>query len=160
MEVDAIRRDPSKEERVHAVDSLGALLPEARALIVCLPLTGETEGIIGAEELALLPDGAIVVNVGRGPLINEEALYGELRDGRLNAGLDVWYRYPEDENSRGDTAPSRFPFHELDNVVMSPHRAGHCAETETLRARELALALNSAALGEEIPSRVDPERGY
>lgn len=160
MQVQAIRRSAPENAWVHNVDALGDLLPKARALVVCLPLTEETEGIVGKSELALLPDGAIVVNVGRGPLIDEEALYDELRGGRLWAGLDVWYRYPEDEDSRGDTAPSRFPFHELDNVVMSPHRAGHCAETEGHRARELALALNSAALGDEIPSRVDPERGY
>ena len=152
MEVTAIRRGES--------GSLPDLLPRAHAVVVCLPLTPETEGILGAEQLARLPDQAVVVNVGRGPIIDEQALYEELRAGRLRAGLDVWYQYPTDESSRAATQPSRFPYHELENVVLSPHRAGHCAETEQLRATHLAAMLNAAARGEEMPFRVDPERGY
>ncbi|MCB0152684.1 MAG: hypothetical protein KDE01_34130, partial [Caldilineaceae bacterium] len=108
-----------------AADQLPALLPETDVLICVLPQTPETVGLIDAAELAALPKGAIVINVGRGPVINEEALYNALHAGRLaGAGIDVWYTYPHGEEERGHTLPSRFPFHELDNVVMSPHRGG------------------------------------
>jgi phosphoglycerate dehydrogenase-like enzyme len=162
MTVLATRRRGAGEgpDEIHAPADLPALLPRAHAVFVCLPRTPETEGLLGRRELALLPDGAILVNVARGPLVDEEALYAELERGRLAAGLDVWYRYPEGEEARAATPPATHPFHELDNVVMSPHRGGDCADTEVLRARGLAAMLNAAARGEPMPNRVDLARGY
>jgi phosphoglycerate dehydrogenase-like enzyme len=143
------------------VHQLHHLLPMAHALIVCLPHTPETTGIIGEHELSLLPPGAVLVNVGRGPTVDEEALYDALHDGRLHgAGLDVWYNYPSDEASRACTMPSDYPFHELPNVVMSPHRAGGSTDTDRLRMIHLAELLNAAARGEPMPNRVDLAVGY
>jgi phosphoglycerate dehydrogenase-like enzyme len=167
MEVVALRRSAEGEAgapdgvRVAGVAALRELLPRAGAVLVCLPFTSETEGLVGAAELALLPPDAVLVNVGRGPVVDEEALYHALRDGRLYAaGLDVWYNYPPDQAGRSHTPPSRFPFHELDNVVMSPHRAGGSTETERLRVRHLAEMLNTAARGEPLPNRVNLQAGY
>jgi phosphoglycerate dehydrogenase-like enzyme len=134
-------------------------LRDARALVVCVPLTDATRGLVGAEELALLAPNAVVVNVARGPVIDETALYEALRDGVIHgAGLDVWYRYPhpDDETS----PPSEHPFEELDNVVMTPHRAGSTDATEGLRMGALAETLLAFARGTEVPYRVDPARGY
>ena len=148
-------------DEVHPSSALHDLLPKAHALMVCLPLTTQTRGMIGAEELALLPHGAVVVNVGRGSIIDESALYLALRDRRIGgAGLDVWYNYPGNEESWSDTQPSAYPFSELDNVVMSPHRGGSVIETERLRTEALASMLNAAAAGEPLPNRVDLELGY
>jgi phosphoglycerate dehydrogenase-like enzyme len=147
-------------DEVHGPDALESLLPHAHVLFVCLPSTGETDGLLGAAQLARLPDGAVLVNVGRGPIVDEGALYRELVTGRIAAGLDVWYRYPEDEEARADTAPATQPFWDLHNVVLSPHRAGLAAETERLRAEALAEMLNGAARGQTMPHRVDLERGY
>jgi phosphoglycerate dehydrogenase-like enzyme len=145
----------------HPASALHALLPRAQVLIVCLPLTPETEGLIGAREMALLPADAILVNIGRGPIVDEEALHDALASRRLRAaGLDVWYRYPENEAAHADTLPARLPFHELDNVVLSPHRAGDNVETESRRMTALAGLLNAAARGEPLPNRVDLARGY
>ncbi len=166
MRVKALRRGLNRCEwdsgvEVHPSQDLHQLLPETEVLIVCLPLTGETEGLIDEKVLDKLPDGAILVNVGRGPIVNESALFKALRDGRLYAaGLDVWYRYPEDEAARSRTAPSQFPFHELDNVVMSPHRAGGAMDLEFHRMEKLAILLNFAARGEPIPNKVDINLGY
>jgi phosphoglycerate dehydrogenase-like enzyme len=164
MQVTATRRSVvgpcTGPDEVHGPDALESLLPRAHALFVCLPSTGETDGLLGAAQLARLPDGAVLVNVGRGPIVDEEALFNELASGRLAAGLDVWYRYPEEEEARADTAPATHAFHELDNVVLSPHRAGLCAETERLRAEALAGMLNGTARGEPMPHRVDLDRGY
>ena len=109
----------------------------------------------------MLPPGAELVNVGRGPIVDEAALYNALRNGTLHAaGLDVWYNYPADEAGRSHTLPSAYPFHELENVVMSPHRAGHSSETETLRMGHLMVLLNAAARGEPMPNRLDVRVGY
>jgi phosphoglycerate dehydrogenase-like enzyme len=148
-------------DEIHPPDALHNLLPRADALIICLPHTPETDGLIGAEELALLPPGAVLVNIGRGPIVDEAGLYHALRDGTLHAaGLDVWYNYPGDEDARSCTEPSAYPFHELENVVMSPHRAGHFGDRSLLRVQHLAALLNVAAQGEEMPNRVDVTAGY
>jgi phosphoglycerate dehydrogenase-like enzyme len=149
------------DRRLAPIQDLHRLLPQADALLVCLPYTGETARLIGDRELDLLPAGAVLVNVGRGPIVDEAALYRALRDGRLYAaGLDVWYHYPQDTEARGHTPPSTYPFHELPNVVMSPHRAGGSTQTERLRAIHLARLLNAAARGEPMPNRVDLDAGY
>lgn len=173
MHVLAIRRHPTGDEtraEVHPPEALHTLLPRADAVLVTLPLTEATEGVIGAEELALLPERAVLVNVARGPIVDQEALYHALKDGTLHAaGLDVWYNYPSGKDAgygvdavRADTPPADYPFHTLDNVVMSPHRGGglHTTATERDRMEHLARLLNAAARGEALPNRVDLELGY
>ena len=168
MRVVAVRRtarpaERSGEDEVHTADALPNLLSRGNALIMCLPLTEETKGMLGARELALLPEDAVLVNIGRGATIDQGALYDALRSGRLKAaGLDVWYHYPADEAARSDTAPADRPFHELENVVMTPHRGGAygTAHTEIMRMRALAALLNAAAAGQPMPNRVDLVRGY
>ncbi len=167
MCVIATRRQPEKpllfplEAEIHPPEALHRLLPRANALLITLPLTEHTRNLIREMELALLPDNALLVNIARGPIVDEAALYYALREGRLAAaGMDVWWNYPQDEESRQDTAPSSYPFRELDNVVMSPHRGGSVIEDEQQRMVALAELLNAAARGEEIPNRVDLEAGY
>ncbi|HSN75065.1 MAG TPA: 2-hydroxyacid dehydrogenase [Anaerolineae bacterium] len=169
MNVLAVRRRPAAptptglEVATHSVNALSSLLPQADVLMVTLPLTDETRGLIGADQLALLPDGALLVNVGRGPVVDEAALYQALHDGRLAAaGLDVWYRYPESETARTHTLPSAYPFHELDNVVLSPHSGGGFGSpyTEQERMLHLARLVNAVYRGEPAPNRVDLNLGY
>ena len=146
---------------VYPAAALSDLLRRAKALIITLPLTPETEGLLGEAEWELLPEGTVLVNVGRGAIVDQEALYEALRTRRLRAaGLDVWYNYPPDAESRTDTPPGDYPFHELDNVVMSPHRGGSTEETAHLRMARLAQVLNALARGEEPPNRVDVAAGY
>jgi phosphoglycerate dehydrogenase-like enzyme len=73
----------------------------------------------------MLPKGSILVNVGRGPIVVAESLYHALRQRHLRAaGIDVWYNYPPDIDSLRNTPPSNYNFHELENVVISPHIGG------------------------------------
>jgi phosphoglycerate dehydrogenase-like enzyme len=133
MRVLATRRQPDSDHdgvaEIYPTSALHELLPQSQAVIVCLPKTPETTGYLGAAELALLPDGAVVVNIGRGEVIDEGALYEALQNGRISAGLDVWYNYPDSEAARAQTPPANYPLHELDNVVFSPHRAGSTDQT-------------------------------
>ena len=96
------------------------------------------------------------------PIVDEAALYEALRSGALHsAGIDVWYRYPGRDGDPKNTPPAEHPFHELDNVVMSPHRGGWLHEAEALRMRDLAELLNALAREEDpAPGRVDLEAGY
>lgn len=159
------RRGPGRDGDIELFgpEALPALLPRAHTMIICLPETTETAGMIGERELALLPNGAVLVNVARGAIVDEAALYRALKERHLHsAGLDVWYRYPPmaDRKTGRPCPPSKFPFHELDNVVMTPHRAGWSDETELQRSDSLAAMLNHAARGEPLPNRVDLTLGY
>lgn len=166
MRVSAVRRSAQAGDRHGMVSldppsSLPKLLRKADAVVLCVPLTDATEGLLDAPMLRQIPATAYLVNVGRGALVDERALFEALRDRRLaGAGLDVWYRYPREESARADTLPSDWPFHELDHVVLSPHRAGKTRHNEERRARGLARLLRAAARGEAVPNRVDLDRGY
>ena len=166
MDVLATRRHVSQSsddfaQEIHPSDALHELLPRTHVLIIGLPHTPETDGLIGAKELGLLQRPSLLVNIGRGPIVQQQALYEALRDGTLYAaGLDVWYNYPTDQSSRTHTPPADFPFHELDNVVLSPHRGGMTSETEQLRMAHTAALLNAAALGEAMPNQVNLQLGY
>jgi phosphoglycerate dehydrogenase-like enzyme len=157
MRVTGVARE--RRGDVRGAEDLESLLPIADVLFVCVPRTEETEGRLGAAQISVLPRRAVLVNVARGAVIEQGALYDALASRKLfGAGLDVWWQYPASGQTRA--APSEFPFHELDNVVMSPHRGGHVLETEHLRMRALGEVLRARAEGRSVPHRVDVERGY
>jgi phosphoglycerate dehydrogenase-like enzyme len=98
--------------------------------------------------------GAFLVNVGRGEVVDEEALYNSLRDGTLaGAGIDVWYTYPQDGATTG--APSRFPVHELPNVVLSPHVGGSTGESGEMNIQQTIGNVERWALNGDSVNRVD-----
>lgn len=164
MHVVGVRRTAPATPDAEGFDVRGAadldgVLPRADVLVVAVPGTPGTAGLLDARRIGLLPAGAVVVNVGRGAVIDEAALFDALRSGRLHgAGLDVWWRYPRAEDAR--TPPSSQPFESLDSVVMTPHRAGSAEGIEALRVRALADVLLGLARGGDAPGRVDLARGY
>ncbi|MDY6847167.1 MAG: NAD(P)-dependent oxidoreductase [Chloroflexota bacterium] len=146
---------------IYSNDQLHVLLPKADVLLIALPLTEETENLIGETEINLLPEDSILINIGRGPIVNQHALYNALKSGHLHsAGSDVWYNYPGSQEARKNTPPADLPFGELENFVLSPHRGGMVKEVESQRAKALANLLNAASRGEPIPNKVDIEAGY
>lgn len=167
MDVIGVRRTqnarpiPGLQTEVHTIDQLDQLLPRTKFLIITLPITADTECLIGAEQLSLMIPGGILVNVGRGRIVDQTALYRALTDGTLcAAGLDVWYSYPDSPEERSGTPPADHPFHELDNIVMSPHRGGGSRDTELLRMHHLAELLNALHNGSPSPNQVDISAGY
>ena len=166
MRVLGIKNHPDQKEANQGVEIVGTdklhqLLPEADVLLIALPLTGETEDLIGEEEIALLPGGSILVNVGRGPVVNQYALYDALKTGHLRAaGNDVWYNYPDSKEARANTPPADVPFSELDNIVLSPHRGGMVEEVEEQRMHALVDLINAVSRGKPIPNQVDLDKGY
>ncbi len=97
-------------------------MTESDVVVVSAPLGDHTRGMIGGPELeALGPDG-VLINVGRGPLVQEQPLYDALASHRIaGAAIDVWYSYPD---AGGHGAPSALPFRDLPNVLMTPHSSG------------------------------------
>lgn len=122
MTVQGVKRDPSayegclKAENVYGSDELQSLLPATDVLVVIVPLTEETHHLINRDVLQQLPDKAILINVARGPVVDERALIEALRSEEIwGAGLDVFEEEP---------LPSDSPLWEMDNVIITPHVAG------------------------------------
>lgn len=162
LSLTAYRRHPEHEGAVPQVgpeDLLGALA--AADVVLCsLPLTEETRGMIGEHELGAMKETAILVNVGRGAVVDEAALYAALANGRIfGAGLDVWYVYPPDDDGRQQTLPASRPFWDLDNVVMTPHSANDMMGWRTESAKDVMTTLAALVAGEQ-RNPVDPQRGY
>lgn len=110
-----VARSARPARDVHAVDELADLLPSVDLLVLILPETSATIGIIGAAELAALPDDALVVNVGRGRTLDTDALLAEASTGRLRAALDV---------TEPEPLPADHPLWRTAGVVITPHVAG------------------------------------
>ena len=163
MRVSAVRRSPGTApelDRLGTLADLSALLPAADAVICCLPDTEACTGALGAAEFALMKPGALLVNVGRGPAIDEAAFYAALDQGPLGAaGIDTWWRYPENPAAAGATQPGAIDPGGRENLVLSPHRASHVQGREDARLDAVAALLRDIARGTP-PQAVDREHWY
>ncbi|MFW2545615.1 2-hydroxyacid dehydrogenase [Primorskyibacter sp. 2E107] len=150
MTVHVANRSPVEDARIttHELDALPEMAGQVDVLLNTLPLTGRTAGLIGAEVLAAIRDGAIVMNVGRGPVIDEDALFAALKDGRLNAILDTWYVYPSRDDP--NPQPSKHPFCNLPNVLITPHMSGWTNGTIARRTATVAENINRLARGDDL----------
>jgi phosphoglycerate dehydrogenase-like enzyme len=151
MEVCAIRRDVSRSAgdglaSLAGPDALDDVLRRADYLAITLELNATTRGMIDARELSLMKRTARLINVARAQVVDEGALYRALSDGTIaGAALDVWYRYPTAE---GATHPASHAFHELPNVLMTPHVSGWTDGMLEARAKVIAENIGRAARGE------------
>lgn len=156
LRVLGVRRRPGEPppgvESVHPPEALASLAPEADALVVTTPLTSETRGLVDARVLDALPARAVVVNVGRGAVLDEAALAERLADGRLaGAALDVFATEP---------LPPESPLWGLPNVLIAPHAAALTPHED-----ERAVAIFIDNLGRRLAGRplrnvVDPDALY
>ncbi len=140
---------PAVEARFGArYRSLKALLQEADFICLTLPLTAETQGLIGAEQFALMRTDSIFINISRGKVVDEAALIHALQQGQIRgAGLDVFEREPLDPAS---------PLLTLDNVVATPHIGSATIETREAMARCAVDNLLAALDGQRPPNLVNP----
>jgi phosphoglycerate dehydrogenase-like enzyme len=135
-----------------STERLAEALSESDILVISIPLTEETTGLVGAAELDDLGPDGLLVNVARGPVVEESALYDALKDRTIaGAAVDVWYQYPATDG-RGE--PSALPFGRLDNIIMTPHSSGVMAETFRGRAREIAENITRLSKNEPIKNVV------
>jgi len=156
MTVVAMQRHPTAPpegvDETVASDELPSLLKEADHVVLSLPLTEKTKGMFGAKQFALMQRSAYLYNVGRGQLIDQDALIAALRDGRIaGAGLDVTDPEP---------LPADSPLWELPNVIITGHNA---AATPLLWERGIVLLKENVGHflnGEELKNEVDTKAGY
>lgn len=147
------RNPDSLFDRVLPGSALDAVLPETDLLIISLPGTGETHHMISEKQLKLLPDGAVIINVGRGAVIDQAALERELRGGRLFAGLDVFETEP---------IPAESTLWNCPRLIITPHVAGDTSLPYTFR-RIVELFLEdfeNYCAGRPLSRLVDRGAGY
>lgn len=125
MKFVAISRNPKTDNRLNwwkDSSHLEALLAESDYVLITAPLSESTRDLINESTLKKMKPSGVIINVARGPIINEAAIYKALKNREIGGALlDVWYQYASTDNLQME--PSEFPFHELDNVIMTPHTA-------------------------------------
>jgi len=154
MRVVACTRSPVPDaavaDRVDGMERFGELLGEADFIAVTAPLTDQTRGLFDRRAFSAMRPTAVIINVARGAIIDERALYQALAERRIGGAIiDVWYRYPPQGESQGPR-PSDLPFHELDNVLMTPHASAWTDGLLPRRNRAVATNLNRLARGEAL----------
>ena len=157
MKVIALRRRPAygvigHVERVYGPDQLAEFLGHCHVLVIAAPLTPETLGMMGAAQFARLPQGAVVINVGRAKIVDTGALIAALTSGHLGgASLDVFPQEP---------LPAEHPLWKTPNVILTPHtsgfRQGHWDDVVQLFGDNIERWLR----GEPLKFRIEPELGY
>lgn len=156
MRVIATRRTdapgPAGITRIGRPDELLSMLPEADVVVVCVPLTPQTEGLFDARAFAAMKRGACFVNIARGKIVDTEALIAALASGHLaGACLDV---------TEPEPLPPTSPLWAMPNVVITPHVAGDAELTEVRGDAMLVENLRCFAAGEPLRNVVDKRTGY
>ena len=156
MRVVAVRRRAELPleyaDNVWGREGLGTLLKMSDVVAICAPLTKETRGMIGWGELALMKKTAYLINVGRGAIVDEEALLEFLKEGKIaGAGLDVFgTRRPPQDSELWD----------MENVIITPHIAGNSPEVQERRTELYCENIRRFVAGERLLNEVDKKAGY
>jgi phosphoglycerate dehydrogenase-like enzyme len=150
FEVEVLRVARRARDGVAPLAELPALLPRADVVVLCTPLTDQTRGLVDERFLGLMRDGALLVNVARGPVVRTDALLAELRSGRLRAALDVTDPEPP---------PADHPLWTAPGLLLSPHVGGNSTAFLPRAKRLIVAQLRRYAAGEPLQSVVRPGRG-
>ena len=143
--VTRVARTARPDQDVHGVDELPGLLPRAEIVVLLVPLTEQTRGLVDGGFLAALPDGALLVNAARGPVVDTAALLTEVASGRIDAALDVTDPEP---------LPAGHPLWEQPGVLITPHIGGAVAGLLPRGYRLVAEQLRRFVAGEPLVNRV------
>jgi len=141
VELVRVARTARTDPEVHPVSNLDSLLPGAEILILILPDTPESHGLIGARQLAMLPQGALLVNAARGPIVQTDALVDALQSDRIRAALDVTDPEP---------LPDGHPLWTCPNLLITPHVAGSTPQFTPRAVRTAAAELRRYIAGEPL----------
>lgn len=152
MRVQAIRQNPNgavpediELDWVGGLGDLPRLMSGSDVVVVTIPLSESTRGVIGEAALAAMRQTGILINVARGALVDEDALLAALTERRIaGAAIDVWWGAPAAD---GTAPPATSRFAALDNVILTPHHSGHARSTFELRAADIAANVHSLAQG-------------
>ena len=156
MRVIGVKRNPGQPpegvNRVVSLEGMEMVLKDSDYLVLAVPLTQETKGLITAKQLALMKPSAIIINISRGEIVDESALIAALQEGTIaGAGLDVFETEP---------LPADSPLWQMENCIITPHCAAMSPQYMTRATDLFCRNLDAYLKGETMPSLVDPKRGY
>ena len=158
----AVNRTPREPEPgvedVLPLAALDRMLPECDTVALCTALGAETTGLFDARRLSLMKSSAFLINIARGQIVDEDAIYSALRDRTIGgAAIDVWWQYPTaaEPERRG----SRHPFHKLPNVIATPHNSGWTNGMVERRWSEIADNINRFVRGAPVINLVTTTGG-
>ncbi len=157
MKVIALRRDPSKTspnvDEIRSPSEMSWLMRTSDFAVVASPLSEETKGSVREAELLELGPDSFLINVGRGPIVDEGALFKALSDRTIaGAAIDVWYQYPDGKGVL--RSPSQYDFAALPNVIMTPHHSGQANENFAKRIEDFASNINALADGKALRNQL------
>ena len=141
FECEVVRVARREREGVSAIEDLPKLLPEADVVVLTVPMTSATDGLVDAGFLARMRDGALLVNVARGPVVRTDALLAELQSGRLSAALDV---------TEPEPLPPGHPLWSAPGLLLSPHVGGNSSAFRPRVMRLLGEQVRRYCAGEEL----------
>ena len=141
VEMLRVARSARTNPEVHSVSDLDSLLPQAQVVVLILPSTAETQGLIGPRQFALMQQGALLVNAARGPIVDTNALVDALQSGRIRAALDV---------TEPEPLPEGHPLWSCPNLLLTPHVAGSSPQFAPRSLRTAAGELRRYINGEPL----------
>ncbi len=162
MKVIAAGRRPETRDEAEADDveygsgteAMEKVLRDSDFVLVSTPLIDATRGLISEREIGLMREDAYLINPARGHIVDEKALYDALASKSIaGAAIDTWYEYPVSDSDQ--PRPSKYPFWELDNIVMTPHHSGATFGTRDRRAETVAANIDRLANGEPLVNVLD-----
>ena len=145
--------DPGDAAEIYPLSELDRMLPQCDVVVIAAGLGPETSRLIDAHRLGLMKPSAFLINIGRAGILDEAALYAALKDNQIGgAAIDVWWQYPTagEPNRRG----SQLPFHELPNVIMTPHCSSATNGARDRRFSTVAGNLDRYVRGEALTNIV------
>ncbi|NPV80351.1 MAG: hypothetical protein HPY52_08750 [Firmicutes bacterium] len=164
MKIMALQRTPKPEDKeefglefLGEMDNMDYVLSSSRYIVLSLPLTHETRGLIGKQAFDKMMQGSYLVNISRGPIVEEEALYDALKSGKLaGAALDVWCA---EEEGRTSGYPTKWPIHDY-NVIMTPHYSGATRESRIRAIETVGKNLHNLLGGKPLIHLANIQAGY
>lgn len=139
--------NPGATDAFYAIQNFKEMLPHVDVVVNTLPLVAETTGLFGEDAFSRMRPNAVFMNVGRGGVVDQDALYSALKSQLIaHAFIDTWYEYPVTPTSV--TYPSRLPFQDLANITMTPHMSGWTHGTIERRKRAMAENINRIGQGQ------------
>jgi phosphoglycerate dehydrogenase-like enzyme len=145
---------PQTSRRFSGPETTDKVIGSSDYLLISMPATADTVGLIDRRRLGLMKPSAFLINVARAQIVDEDALYEALAEQSIaGAALDVWYRYPR---TAGPSPPATRPFHQLPNVLMTPHVSGWTDGMLDARAKLIAENIRRVAAGETPLNLVEP----
>jgi phosphoglycerate dehydrogenase-like enzyme len=148
-------------DKITCLEDMDEVIPEADFVILALPLTEDSVGMVDDDFLSLMKPSSILINISRGPIVQADALFDALKNQRIRgAALDVWWQYPSIEQRNNFYPSDKLPFHELDNLILSPHRAAYSENVMKGQIESSVQNILRFIRGEPLENIVDMKRGY